>query len=295
MFMFSALMVTALILIERRSSNPLIPLSLFKDRIVAVSELVVFFTATGMFGTIIFVPLFFQGVLDLSATASGSFLTPMMLGMVAGSFISRQLLSRTGGHYKIQGSIGIAIMVTGMAMVSRMNIETSYGSAIINTVTTGFGLGITLPLYTIAVQNAVPYEVLGVATSAISFFRSIGGSVGLAIFGSIMSNRFASDFIAKLPSEVKTIIPPEQLDNLAHNPQALVSIEAQTALKAVFEKLGSQGAMFFEQLMQALHLALDSALSDVFLIGTFIVAVSFFINLFIKEIPLRRQQSPSNV
>ena len=93
MFVLSTLMAIAFIIVERLSNNPLIPLSLFKDRIVAVSELVVFFTAIGMFGTIIFVPLFFQGVLDLSATTSGSFLTPMMLGMVAGGFISGQLLS----------------------------------------------------------------------------------------------------------------------------------------------------------------------------------------------------------
>jgi len=153
MFIFSIIMGITFIIIERRSVNPIIPLSIFRNRIVAVSELVIFITAIGMFGTIIFVPLFFQGVLALSATASGSFLTPMLLGMVVGSISSGQVLSRTGGHYRIQGAIGIAIMLTGMILLSMMNIKTSYGSAILNMVITGFGLGITMPLYNIAVQN----------------------------------------------------------------------------------------------------------------------------------------------
>lgn len=294
MFIFSALMGIAFVTIERRSDNPLIPMSLFRNRIVAVSELVIFFTAIGMFGIIIFVPLYFQGVLGMSATTSGSFLTPMMLGMVVGSIVSGQLLSRTGGHYKIQGAIGIAIMLVGMILLSRMTIDTSYAFAVLNIVITGLGLGITMPLYMIAVQNAVPHEVLGVATSSVAFFRSIGGSVGLAIFGSVMNNRFASGFIDLLPSEVKDTIPPEQLNNLARNPQALVSTEAQAQLKAILENFGSQGTAFFEHIMQALQLALDSALSEVFLIGAFIVVISFVINLFIKEIPLRRQHSSNS-
>jgi EmrB/QacA subfamily drug resistance transporter len=100
MFIFSAVMLALFIFVESRSQEPIIPLSLFKNRVVAISELVIFFTAFGMFGGIIFVPLFFQGVLGATATTSGSFLTPMMLGNVAGSFISGQLLSRAGGHYK---------------------------------------------------------------------------------------------------------------------------------------------------------------------------------------------------
>jgi len=125
-----------------------------------------------MFGSIIFIPLFFQGVLGVSATMSGSFLTPMMLGMVGGSFISGQLLSRAGGHYRIQGAVGLVIMAVGMYLLSRMSIETSYASAVVNIVITGLGLGIIMPLYTIAVQNAVPYEILGTATSSTTFLLS---------------------------------------------------------------------------------------------------------------------------
>jgi len=279
MFVFSIIMGVAFIIIERRGQNPIIPLSLFNNRILAVSEIVIFFTGIGMFGSIIFVPLFFQGVLGVSATTSGSFLTPMMLGMVGGSFVSGQLLSRAGGHYRIQGTAGIAIMTAGMYMLSRMTMETSYSMAVVNIVVTGFGLGIIMPLYTIAVQNAVPYEVLGVATSLTAFFRSLGGSVGLAIFGSVMNNRFASSFMDALPPSVKTVIPAERLELLVRNPQALVSVEAQAQLKNMFETLGAQGTTIFEQVLQ--------------LVGVGVLVIAFVVNFFIKEIPLRKVHTMS--
>jgi EmrB/QacA subfamily drug resistance transporter len=291
MFSFSSVMLALFLKIESRSREPIIPLSLFKNRIVAISEIVIFFTGIGMFSGIIFVPLFFQGVLGVTATTSGSFLTPMMLGMVIGSVISGQFLSRAGGHYRIQGAIGIAIMGLGLALLSRMTVETSYTNAVIKIVVAGFGLGITMPLYTIAVQNAVPYNLLGVATSSTAFFRSIGGSVGLAVLGSVMSNQFASNLMSRLPDAVKGVLPSDMLASLAHNPQALVSLEAQAQLQDFLAQMGPQGPAIFEEILQALRQALDSALSEVFLVGFFILVLAFIVNLFIKEIPLRKQHN----
>jgi hypothetical protein len=288
MFAFSAVMIPLFIVIESRAEEPIIPMWLFKNRIVAVSIFVIFITGFGMFGGIIFIPLFFQGVLGLSPTTSGNFLTPMMLGMIAGSIISGQLLSRAGGHYRLQGMIGLGIMAVGILLLSRMSAETSYARAITNIVVTGFGLGITMPLYVLAVQNAIPYAALGAATSSAAFFRSIGGAFGLAIFGSIMNNRFASEFMAGLPAEAKTVIPPQQLDSLVHNPQALFSTNATDQLKSLFEQLGPQGAALFEQVMHTLKSALNSGITEVFLIALILVAVGWVANLFLKEIPLRK-------
>ncbi len=288
MFAFSAAMTALFIVIEGRSDEPIIPMWLFKNRIVAISTIVIFITGIGMFGGIIFVPLFFQGVLGLSATASGSFLTPMMLGVVAGALVSGQVLSRAGGHYRLQGMFGLAAIALGMGLLSTMTVETSYARAVFYIILTGIGLGITMPLYTIAVQNAVPYAVMGVATSSTAFFRSIGGALGLAIFGSVMNNRFASELVTRISPAAKEIISPEPLDSLAHNPQALMSPEAAEQLWGFFEPFGEQGAALFEHVFEALKLALSSAITQVFFIGLIVVAIAWVVNLFIKEIPLRK-------
>jgi EmrB/QacA subfamily drug resistance transporter len=289
MFALSAVAIIILPIIESRSDEPIIPLAIFRNPVVALSIPIIFFTGVTMFGGIIFIPLYFQGVLGLSATASGSFLTPMLLGQVAGSFGSGQLLARAGGHYRLQGAIGLATMALGLALLSRITPETSYAIAIVDIVLVGFGLGVTLPLYTIAVQNAVSYNVLGAATSAVPFFRSMGGAVGLAIFGSVMTNRFASDFAAKLPETIKAIIPPEMLSSVTHSAQALLSFQIQDQLKALFSQFGQQGATFYEQTLQVLREALNSGLSEIFIISLVVTILVFIINLFLKEIPLRKQ------
>lgn len=287
MFVFAAAALSVFLLIESRSREPIVPLSIFRDRIVSISSVMIFLTAAGMFGSIIFLPLFFQGVLGASATSSGNFVTPMMLGVVFGSAISGQLLSRAGGHYRIQGAAGLAIMAFGMWLLSRMTVDTTNGLAVRNMVITGFGLGITMPLYLLAVQNTVPYSILGAATSSTAFFRSIGGSVGLAVFGSVMNNRFASALAAKLPPAFIKMVPPAQLDALAHNPQALMSPEAQGQLQAIIEKMGEQGAALLPQVLQALRESLALSVSRVFYYAFFAIVVAFIVNLFLKEIPLR--------
>jgi EmrB/QacA subfamily drug resistance transporter len=289
MFALSAAAIIAFLLIEIRSEEPIVPIEIFRNPIVAISTPIIFLTGFGMFASIIFIPLFFQGVLGLSATASGNFLTPMVLGQVFGSFSSGQLMARAGGHYRLQGIIGLALMIAGLALLTRMTPETSYVTAVVNIVLVGFGLGIVLPIYTIAVQNAVPYNVLGAASSFVPFFRSMGGAIGLAIFGSVMTNRFASESITKLPEATKAIIPPELLSSVTHNAQALVSPQAQTQLRALFSQSGQQGEALYQQTLHTLREALNSGLTYVFLIALIVTIVTFIINLFIKEAPLRKQ------
>lgn len=288
MFAFSVVMLVLFVIIESRSEEPIIPLWIFRDRIVNVSSVVIFLIGFAMFAAIIFVPLYFQGVLGASATASGQFLTPMMLGVVVGSIISGQVLSRAGGHYRLQGMTGLFIMALGMFLLSRMTVETSYAMAVVSIILVGFGLGITMPLYTIAVQNAVPHAVLGVATSTVNFARSIGGAFGLAIFGSVLNNRFFSEFMGGLPATVKAIVPPEQLTSMASNPQALVNVEVQTQLRSLFGNFGAQGTVLFEQILTTLREALNTALAEVFFISLLVVIAAWVINLFVKEIPLRK-------
>lgn len=285
---FSAVMLAGFLVIENRAPEPIIPLGMFRNRIISVSTAVIFLSGFAMFGGIVFIPLYFQGVLGSSATRSGSFLTPMMLGLVGGSLISGQVLSRTGGHYRIQGIFGLAVVAAALFLLSEMTVNTSHSRAVFNIVLLGFGLGCTMPLYVIAMQNAVSYEMLGVATSSTVFFRQMGGVFGLAIFNTIMTHRFSTEFAGNLHPDAKAPITPEPLNSLSNNPQALLDPEAKLQLKAVFDQAGPQGESLFHNVFDALREALNSAIAEVFFIALITVLVAWAINLFLKEIPLRK-------
>ncbi len=286
---FSLLMTAAFVYREQKAPEPIIPLSLFKNSIISLSMVVVFLTGFAMFGGIIFVPLFFQGVLGATATASGSFITPMSLGVVFGGIVSGQLLSRTGGHYRTQGVIGLSIVVVALFMLSRMTPQTRYGEAVLFIVIMGFGIGTTFPLFTIAVQNAVSRQYLGVVTSTTQFFRSIGGTIGLAIFGSVMTNRFASDLASTVPQQVQDALGPAGFSGLAHNPQALVNPAAQQQLASQFgQAAGTDGAGLLVQLLTALKLSLSHAIAEVFLLSTALMVAALIATAFIREIKLQQ-------
>jgi EmrB/QacA subfamily drug resistance transporter len=288
MLVFAFIMALVFIWIESRVSEPIVPMWLFKNNIVAISSVVTFILGFGMFSAIVFVPLYFQGVLGTTATASGTFLTPMMLGVVFGALVSGQLLSRAGGHYRLQGAIGISIMLTGMFLLSKMTAETSNATAIRNIVITGLGLGTTMPLFLIAVQNAVPHSVMGIATSTNTFFRTVGGTLGLAIVGSIMNSTFLDNFNDNLSPQLATVIPKEQLAALIENPQVLVNPDALTQLQATFQGMGDQGEILFASLLLTLREALSSAIGQVFMVSFFIILIALVLTIFIKQIPLRK-------
>jgi EmrB/QacA subfamily drug resistance transporter len=292
MLVFSVIAGILLVIVDNRSAQPILPLQYFRDRTVSISMAISFLVGFGMFGAIIFVPLYFQGVQGFSATSSGNSLTPMMLGLVAGSFGGGYLLSRTGGHYRLEGIAGIAIMAIGLGLLSTVSINTSYSTAVLYIVLAGFGLGVTFPIYTIAAQNAVPYKVMGAIVSSIPFSRFMGGTFGLAILGSLMSRRFVSEFLSRVPPEVSSVISSSELSALAQNPQALISPQAQVQLQAQLSRAGVSAD--FNRVLQVLRESLALAIGEVFLVATAITVVAFIINLFIKEIPLKRGQNVSS-
>ena len=281
-----AVMTATFILVELRAPEPIMPFSLYRNRVVSVSLLAVFGSGFGMFGAIIFIPLFFQGVLGAAATSSGSFLTPMMLGVVAGASITGQALSRFGGHYRVTGLVGLALMTLGLALVSGMTAETSFARAVGNIVVMGIGLGVTFPTFTIAVQNAVPHALLGVATSAVQFYRSIGGALGLSVLGAFMTSRFASSVDGSVPQTVKNAIPSGTLDAIAENPQALVNPDGLAALRNSLSAVGPDAAALADSLVQTLKVALASAIGDVFVIAAAATLAAFAVTVFLKEVPL---------
>ncbi len=303
MFVFSALMIVVLIAIETRAEEPIMPLWLFKNPVVAISMIILFIIGFGMIGGIIFIPLFFQNVLGTSATASGSFLMPMMLGVVSGSIISGQILSRAGGRYRLQGVFGLAFIALGLWFLSTMTTETSNKSAIIYIIILGFGIGNTMPLYVIAVQNALPHTVLGIATSSTTFFRQMGAAFGLAILGSLLNTRFASEYPDQYSPEIQAQIESmhsgsqpllsdgeyDLVNSLVHDPQKLLSTDIQETLFGITERFGDEGAQLIGQIMAPVNSSLSFAITEVFLIGFYIILVAWVLNFFIKEIPLRKR------
>ncbi len=281
----SAIAVVAFVFIEIRSPNPIMPLRIYADRVVGVALLATFITGFGMFSSIIFIPLFFQGVLGASATSSGSFLTPMMLGIVVGAAISGQIVSRIGG-YRIPATSGVVIMTAALFVLSTMSEATPYGIAIGYIVALGFGLGFTFPSFTIAVQNSVEHRFLGVATSALQFYRAIGGALGLAVLGAYMTNRFQAQLTDKLPEQIRESIGAERIAQIAENPAAMVD---PAALHTLTSQLGSSGELV-NSLLSGLREALATSISGVFLLTFFIMVVSIVVVLFLVDRPLRTER-----
>lgn len=286
LFGFSAVMLLAFIWVEQRATEPILPLSLFRNDIVAVSSISAFLAGVGMFGTLLFIALFVQGVLGQSATRSGAVTTPTMLGLVVSSIISGQLMSRWG-RYRIISLIGLSIATVGTFLLSRMDIHTSMTTVVINMVIVGLGLGGVMPLYVIVVQNAVHPSMIGVATSSLAFFRFIGGTIGAAVLGSFLTGTFGREFTSQLSPELTQALPAERLDALK-DPQVLLNETAMEGLQATFAQFGPQGQTLLQQLLDAIRSALAIAIHDVFAAGTVVMALAIVVSLFLREIPLRR-------
>ncbi len=285
LFVFSAVMLFAFIMVEKRAEEPIIPMSLFRNRMVSVSSIVVLFQGASFFPVMTFIPLFFQGVLGSSATESGGFMTPMMLSMAFGSFIGGQLLSRTGGRYRIQGTVSLGLACVGFLLLSGMSVTTSFGVAISYLIILGLGNGSMMPVHTLAVQNNVPYSVLGTATSLISLLRPLGGVIGLALMGSVLNNRFASSFMANISPEVTAAVSPGELAGIVNNPQAIIDPAAYDNMRGIFEGMGANGINLFDQLITTLREALNSALTQIFFMFLIFAVLAMVANFFLKGTP----------
>jgi EmrB/QacA subfamily drug resistance transporter len=312
LFVASAIFLLAFIFVEARvAKEPIIPLDLFKHSIFTTSILTVFLTGVGLFGATLYIPLFIQAIQGDSATDSGNALTPMMISVVLASVLSGQIISRTG-KYRVLGIVGMALVTIGMTLMWSMGMDTNRWVTVGYMVLLGFGMGITFPLYTLVVQNAFPMARVGVVTAALQFFRSIGGTVGVAVLGSVVNtmfhDRYPISFAVQynslkesLPAPIQANMPPADvfLSNLSNvNPQLLTSAEGLAQLKAQLIAAGVPGN-FVDQLInvivEAMRAPLYAGIQTAFLIGAVLFGVGIITTWFLKEIPLRKTNDYSGM
>jgi EmrB/QacA subfamily drug resistance transporter len=280
----AAAMLAGFFVVETRwARNPVVPFELFKTNQFAISVTVAFFTAVGMFGAIIFIPLLYQGVLGVSATNSGNLLIPMMGGLVVFSTLSGQLLSRIR-YYRVLGTVGIGAMIVAMWLLTGVTAGTSQWTVSAYSVILGAGLGLTFPLTLAVVQVALPQRVVGVATSQVQFWRNLGGTVGTAVLGSILSRQLTPDIQARITA----LHLPRQFSlpsTSASSPQAALDPKNLAQTRA---SLPTQFQPLFDQVVHAMRLGLADAIHDVFLIGAAILVVALVATLFLREVPIKR-------
>jgi EmrB/QacA subfamily drug resistance transporter len=216
---------------ERRAADPILPLPLFHNRVFSAMSGVSFVVGVTMFGALTYLPVFLQIVKGMSPTHAGLLLTPMTAGTICGAIASGRLASRTG-RYKGFLLAGIAVIVVGVGLLSRLGVETTIGYVLVSAIVVGLGIGMSFPMQTIAVQNAVPLSQMGVGTSGVLLFRQLGASVGLAAFGALFANRLTHNIELLLPPGVKA---PENASPAAleHLPTSL----HETYVTAVAESI----------------------------------------------------------
>ena len=287
----AAVLGALFVFIESRAKEPIIPLGMFRNRTYTASILSTFLVSFGFFGAIIFLPRWFQFVNGSSATESGYQIFPLLIGLIGSSIISGILVSKTG-RYKLIILTGLGLMTVGILLMTQLRADTSLPVLWLWMFIAGAGIGPTLSVFTIVVQNAVPFKQLGVATANLTFFRQIGGSIGLAITGTI----FGSRLLEELPIQLKAAgLPQQAVDQFAGagtgNLDNLIGVGGDLGAKI----LALVPAAFQEAVRPlipaivtgAIHQAFSIAVSAAFQIGVVTTILAFVVALALKELPLR--------
>lgn len=197
-------------LVDQRAEEPLLPGWLWRNNIFVVSTATLFLVTLGMFAITLYLPMYLQIVTGVSATYSGTLLTPMMLSLMVAAVISGQLISRLR-HYKIFAVMGLAVATLGMYYLSRLPVNATHGMVVTGMIVAGSGMGMAMPTFTVAVQNTVQRTHLGTVTAASQLFRSIGGVFGSALVGNIVLTDLNHRLAALMPPGAPAQIDPGQV------------------------------------------------------------------------------------
>ena len=262
----SVILLVAFPFVEMRAAEPILPLELFRNRTFVVTSVVGFIVGLALFGSVTYIPLYLQVVKGHSPTSSGLLMTPMMAGVLVTSILSGQLISRFG-RYKPFPVIGTAVMTVGLLLLAQLAVGTESWRAAIYMIVLGLGLGMVMQVLVLAVQISVDYRMLGVATSGSTLFRQIGGSIGVAAFGAVFTNRLGTELADRLPAAAH--IPA------AANPEVVKSLPPAVHTPYVE--------------------AVSAALQPVFLTAAGIALLAFVFTWLLREVPLRETAKAEGV
>ncbi|MBP2626145.1 MAG: drug resistance transporter, EmrB/QacA subfamily [Firmicutes bacterium] len=277
--------------VEKKAVDPLLSLDLFKNRVFAVTNIVGFLMGLGMFGSLMFLPLFLQGVIGASATSSGNTMLPMMLALILTSIITGRVAMKV--TFRLMYLIGMILMALGFYLLSTMTVYTKQSTAIFYLILLGSGMGVIMPIVTLAVQSAFGPEQRGVATSATQFFRSIGGTLGMTILGAIF-NGYSRDIMERDFFSVIYSIPV-----LTSGPHAAIFENARSDPHGFFNvllsptALGAIPADLQQILLPPLKIALADSLQIVFWVAMLVSIGGIFVSLLMGSARLEKKSARS--
>jgi EmrB/QacA subfamily drug resistance transporter len=290
-------LLAVFLVIESRVKEPIVPLDLWRDRTYAGSIVATFFASFGFFAAIIFLPRYYQVVLGDSATESGYALVPLLIGVIASSIISGQIVARTG-KYKVLLLVAVTLLGIGSYLFTNLAATTGTTTIWLWQLALGVGIGPTLAVFTIVIQNAVPFSKLGVATSNLAFFRQIGGTVGLSIAGSLFGTQLANLLPERL---VANGIPAQYVETLqaqgggAFDLNNIVGVGTDLGA-AILANIPEQAKPIVEPLIPnivtSIYESISFAIASVFWLGVIAAGVAFVAVLVIRELPLRTSFGP---
>jgi EmrB/QacA subfamily drug resistance transporter len=293
-------LVGVFIWIESRAKEPIMPLDLFRNRTYSISLLAAFMASFGFFGAIIFLPRWYQVVNGSSATESGYQLLPLLAGLIGGSIISGQIVSRTG-RYKWMTVAALVTLATALFLLTNLRADTPPPVLYLWQFIAGIGIGPTMAVFTIIVQNSVPWQKLGAATSNLTFFRQIGGTVGLAIAGTIFGSTLRAEAPRQIGAElVKAGVPPEQVAQLGTqvaasglnlNTLSAVGDMGAGILKDLPESVRPLVEPYIGNIVLGIHEAFSLAIANTMWLSVIATLVAVAATLTLREVPLRTTHS----
>jgi len=274
--------------IESRSAEPIVPLSLFRNRSFTVSVTATFLAAFGFFGAIIFLPRWFQTVAGASATESGYNLLPLLAALIITAILSGQIVARTH-RYKALILGSMLLLAAGLWMLTHLEANTSRPILWAWMAITGLGIGPSLAVFTLVVQNSVPLARIGVATSSLTFFQQIGGTVGLTIAGTLFADRLTTEIPAQLAASG---VPRQVIDGFAGSGSSAIDVTGTGDLGArILASVPEAARATIEPLIPAIvsgiHEAFSVALAATFWVGIAGALIATAAVVFLPEMPMR--------